>query len=81
MHKPSFPVYRKLANGRSFFRIDSATRFTEIQRIGRRCVVHEIVAHTYPEKVRIAELLNTGHHGVLASTEEEFGHWLSKTGH
>jgi hypothetical protein len=80
MHRHTFPVYRKLANERSFFRIDSPLRFTEVQRVGRQCVVHEVEAHTYPEKVRLIELLELQHHWVKESSSEEFGHWLSKTG-
>lgn len=52
-----FPVYRKLHGGTSFYRIESARSFTEIQVIGTRRLIHMIKATAYPEMVRIKDML------------------------
>lgn len=80
MQPLSFPVHRKLANDRSFFRITSPTHFIEVQRVGERCVVHELTATTYPDRVRIAELLEAGTGHVVEASAEEFDHWYARTG-
>ncbi len=80
MQPTEFPAYRKLANARSFYRIDSHTEFTEVQRVGGRCVAHRVVAHNYPEKVRISELLNGTDGTVLPMLAAEFEAWFAKVG-
>lgn len=77
MDKHTFPIYRKLANERSFYRIDSATAFVEVQRLGSRWVLHRVEARIYPEKARIHELLVMADPGVLASDAPEFDRWLA----
>jgi len=52
-----YPLHRQLIDGRSLYRIESADTFTEIQIVGSRAIVHRVVAHTYPEKVLIHELI------------------------
>ncbi|MCB0768800.1 MAG: hypothetical protein KDC00_00150 [Flavobacteriales bacterium] len=54
---PSYPIYRQLAGGGHFYRVESLERFTELQRIGGRWVKHEIHAVAYPEMLRIHELI------------------------
>lgn len=46
-----------MVDDRHFYRIESATRFTEIQRVGGRLMVHHIEARAYPELVRIEEMI------------------------
>ncbi len=52
-----FPQYRCTADGRHAYRI-MADRFTELQRVGRRFQVYEVVARAYPEMLRIQEMLH-----------------------
>ena len=52
-----YPVYRRMQDGTRFYRIESATSFTEIQLIGSKRVVHSIKATAYPEMVRIQDML------------------------
>ena len=73
-----FPVYRKLANGHSVFRIESETAFSEVQRIGGRSMVFHITAHTYPERLRIVELLDAADGSVLPIDRAEFDVWFAK---
>ncbi len=51
------PHYRRTANGWNRYRIEGADRFTELQRLGGRWMVHEVRNATYPERVRIVEML------------------------
>jgi hypothetical protein len=53
-----FPQYRKLSNRRSFYRIESSVKFTEVQIMGSKRFVHSVEARQYPEKLRIMDMLN-----------------------
>jgi hypothetical protein len=52
-----FPQYRRLIGADHLYRIDGPDRFIELQRIGRRWVMHVVHADAYPEKARIMEML------------------------
>lgn len=54
-----FPQYRCTADGRHAYRIMPG-RFTELQRVGRRFQVYEVVARAYPEMLRIHLMLEGG---------------------
>lgn len=41
-----------------YYRIDGPDRFTELQVIGSKRVLHEVTAMVYPELVRIQDMLN-----------------------
>lgn len=53
----NFPQYRRYLNGHSYFKILSLTEFEEIKIIGKRHILSHVVAHQYPEKVFINDLL------------------------
>jgi len=63
-----FPVYRQLADGRHFYRIESPRRFIEIQLIGGRAFVHRVDARAYPEQLRIQDMID-GHGGSYLPLE------------
>ncbi|MEO8589605.1 MAG: hypothetical protein ABI432_09565 [Flavobacteriales bacterium] len=65
-----FPVYRMLADGRHFYRIEGRTRFTEIQLVGARSVVHHVDATAYPEQLRVQDMID-GHRGSYLPLEAE----------
>lgn len=69
---PGYPLYRRLGDGASLYRIDAEDRFTELQRVGRSWLVHVVVAERYPERLRVAELIAAADGRVQPSTEEEF---------
>ncbi len=71
-----FPVYRKSANGRHFYRIESTRAFTEVQVVGQRAVIHRVREAAYPEQVRIEEMLNMHEGGFLPLRAAEFEHAL-----
>lgn len=58
MDNTPFPLYRRSANGLNWYRIESATAFTEVQRVGNRYVVHRLEAKAYPERVRVMSLID-----------------------
>ena len=52
-----FPMDRRTADGRHFYRILASDHFIDVQRVGERWMVHEVHARAYPELVRIQEML------------------------
>ncbi|MGZ3864584.1 MAG: hypothetical protein ACXVPN_15345 [Bacteroidia bacterium] len=52
-----FPQYRRYKNGLSYFKILSVTEFEEIKLIGSKAIKHKVMAHQYPERVVIHDLL------------------------
>ena len=82
MNDPTeFPCYRELANKLSRYRISSATAFTEVQHVGTRFIVHEVKATTYPELLRIAELIEAKDGTVVRIPASDFEDWLHRAGH
>ncbi len=82
MHEPEeFPCYRELTNRHSRYRIASPTAFTEVQQVGSRFLVHEVNATTYPELVRIAELIAATDGSVRSIPASDFEAWLHRAGH
>ena len=69
-----FPQYRKLSNEKSFYEILSDKEFIEIQLIGSRAVVHTVVAHQYPEMLRIMDMLAADRPYVFSNQNEFKSH-------
>jgi hypothetical protein len=67
----TFPVYRKTLDDRHFYRIEAFDRFTEVQRLGNRYMVHRVTAKAYPEKLRIADMIQCldGRYGSIGPGE------------
>lgn len=78
MDDPDFPLYRRSANGLNWYRIDSPTEFTEVQRVGNRYVVHRVKAVIYPEKVRVMELIAAKDGHVAACEAHDFDNCLAQ---
>lgn len=55
--KYTFPQYRKLSNGLSYYKISSETHLLELQRIGSRWMQYEIMAKILPERILIQDIL------------------------
>jgi hypothetical protein len=68
MNEEQFPIYRISANGAHVYRIDSWDRFTELQRIGKRWVLHEVEATMFPEKLRIRDMVDRVDGAFVPST-------------
>lgn len=67
-----FPQYRKLSNGKVFYRIRDARNFDEIQVIGTVARLHSIAATQYPEILKIQDMLDPETPGFEPSDEQEF---------
>jgi hypothetical protein len=52
-----FPQYRKMINGKAYYKIINNRSFQEIQLIGSKMRLQEIVANQYPEMLRIMDML------------------------
>ena len=76
MDHPPFPVFLRLIGGFSLYRVESETSFTEVQRVGNRYVAHRISASTWPERLRIADMLATRDGSLTWAAPEEFDRWL-----
>ncbi len=53
-----FPQYRKLSNGKNFYKICSPKLFEEIQLVGNLKRHYVIEANQYPEMLRIQDMLS-----------------------
>lgn len=71
-----YPIYRKLSNKRSFYKILSDREFEEIQMIGTKNKRYKHEAKQYPEMLYIQDLVRFAHGGILESCEEEWGVFL-----
>jgi hypothetical protein len=71
--KIEYPIYRKLSNNRSFYKIVDSKIFEEIQIIGKKRIHKLFLAKKYPELLFIQDLIALNRLGVLEITEEE---WL-----
>lgn len=71
-----FPQFRKLANNKHFYRIESAEKFDEIQIMGRRCLKTTVVAKIYPEKLLIMDMLGCVDGRWLTIEESEYNSFL-----
>lgn len=52
-----FPQYRRLSNGKTFYKIIDAKSFEEVQLMGTKRMVYTTIAHQYPEMLRIKDML------------------------
>ena len=71
--KIDYPIYRKLSNNRSFYKVVDSKNFEEIQIIGTKRRYQLIEAKQYPELLFIQDLISMIHPGMLNSAESE---WL-----
>lgn len=67
-----FPVYRKYNNGKSYFRVNSESHFTEIMFIGKRKEVYEFYAKIFPDVMLIKDMIEMENGSYEESSKEEF---------
>lgn len=67
-----FPVYRKLFNGKSFYKVISAKEMVEIQILGERREVYQINAAKYPEQLLIIDIVGLKDGIYIEINSEEF---------
>lgn len=78
MDEIHFPLYRRTENGLNWYRVESITEFTEVQKVGSRYVSHRVKAFIYPEKVRVMELIAAEGGHVVNCEAEAFETRLSQ---
>jgi len=66
-----FPIYRKLSNEKSYYKILSLESLIELQKIGSKTKKHNLIAQQFPEKLFIQDLIALSN-GYLESNEVEF---------
>lgn len=54
-----FPQYRRLFNGKSYYKITSNNEFIELQQVGEKWFRYEIKAAQYFEILRLNDMLAT----------------------
>jgi hypothetical protein len=70
-----FPIYRKLSNSKSFYKVVKLDEFEEIRLMGTKKLFSKTIAKQYPEKLMIMDLIETNEF-YLKSTEEEWSNKL-----
>lgn len=66
-----FPQYRKLSNGKTFYKIIDERTFDELIFMGERIIKLTTIASKYPEMLRIKDMLECIE-PFLETTELEF---------
>jgi len=66
-----FPQYRKLSNGKTFYKIVDERTFEEIVLLGVKKMYFKTSAEKYPEMLRIKDMLEL-EVPFLMATEEEY---------
>jgi len=68
----SFPVYLRLLDGKSYYKVLSLDEMTEYQRIGKRWLRHDVKATILPERYLILDLLGESGYEVERISENQF---------
>jgi hypothetical protein len=71
-----FPQYRRYSHGKTWYKIHSPDKFTELTVLGSRYLIHEIEAKQYPEKLRIADMLDGLDGTWICVTEADYDTFL-----
>ncbi len=77
----NFPQYRKLSNGKNYYRIDNTEQLEEIQIVGSYWIVHTLHAKIHPERMMIRDLIDAadGHAEAITETDyKEFKNWCAQ---
>ena len=67
-----FPVYRKLFNSKSYYKILSFKEMIEVQFMGDKRIEYKIEAIQYPEQLLIQDLIKLDKGVYLEISENEF---------
>jgi hypothetical protein len=68
----SFPLFRKYANDKNFFKIFSPTDFEEVYFIGSTIFRRNFSAVTYTDRMEIQDLIFNDEIRVIAIPESEY---------
>jgi len=68
-----FPQYRKLNNGKAYYKIVSENEFEELQIVGSKVIFHKFKVEQYPDLLRIKDMIDLNE-GLFEITTEDC--WL-----
>jgi hypothetical protein len=71
MSKAQFPLWLAWPDGRSIYALPSAERLVEHQKIGNRHAVHVLEVTTYPDRLRIQDLMDSWKAGALVQLSRQ----------
>ena len=72
-----FPLYRKYSNGKSYFRVNSESHFTEVMFVGKRKEVYEFKAKIFPDVMLLKDMIAMENGAYEESSEAEFMTYFS----
>ena len=56
--KTTFPQFRRLSNGKNYYKVHSSSEMTEVGTMGGKYWINEVMATILPERVMIADILD-----------------------
>jgi hypothetical protein len=65
-----FPQYRKLNNGKAYYKIVSENEFEELQIMGSKVFYHKFKVEQYPDLLRIKDMIDL-YEGLFELVDEE----------
>lgn len=65
-----FPVYRKMDGFERWYKIVSDNEFYECYKVGTNLKINHVIAHQYPEKLRIMDMLTCNNPFIEAENIE-----------
>ena len=71
MSEANFPRWFTWPDGRSIYALPSAERLVEHQKIGNRHAVHVLEVTTYPDRLRIQDLMDSWEAGALVQLSRQ----------
>jgi hypothetical protein len=69
--KPIYPLFRKQADDKTYYKIISESEFEELKIVGKKYAVFHIKAIKFPEKLYISELIKAGN-SIQSLNEQQY---------
>ncbi len=71
-NKDNYPLYRKYADGKTFFKITSGSSFDELKILGIYYSIHSFEAKILPDRNFIFDLISCEPVGIIEVTENDY---------
>jgi hypothetical protein len=71
-NKDSYPLYRKYADGNTFFKITSSSSFEELKLLGIYYSIHNYEAKILPDRNFLYDLISCGPEGIVEIQEIDY---------
>ena len=73
-----FPIYRKLSDNKSYYKIESQKRFTEVKVMGKFYFINTIEAIQFPEIILIQDMIKLEMGSYISIDQDEFESFFEK---